>query len=56
MRSVGWPRPAKAAARLMAVVVLPEPPFWKTMPRTLVLMLVLPPLLRRFPEISSGIL
>src|SRR6476620_9110855 len=28
MRSVGLPRSASAAARLMAVVVLPTPPFW----------------------------
>ena len=28
MRRVGLPRRARAAARLMAVVVLPTPPFW----------------------------
>src|SRR5215510_1709396 len=28
IRSVGLPRRARAAARLMAVVVLPTPPFW----------------------------
>src|SRR5437879_11860622 len=27
---VGWPTSAMAAARLMAVVVLPTPPFWLT--------------------------
>src|SRR5437868_6791158 len=27
---VGWPTSAKAAARLIAVVVLPTPPFWLT--------------------------
>src|SRR2546427_4365295 len=31
MRSVGLPRSARAAARLMAVVVLPTPPFWFAM-------------------------
>src|ERR1700733_12206891 len=30
MRSVGRPSRARAAARLMAVVVLPAPPFWLT--------------------------
>src|SRR5438105_7825351 len=28
--SVGWPASARAAARLIAVVVLPTPPFWLT--------------------------
>src|SRR5580765_7546292 len=28
MRSVGLPRSARPAARLIAVVVLPTPPFW----------------------------
>src|SRR3954466_8344437 len=31
MSSVGWPRSASAAARLMAVVVFPTPPFWLAM-------------------------
>src|SRR5438309_7060756 len=31
MSSVGLPRRASAAARLMAVVVLPTPPFWFAM-------------------------
>src|SRR4051812_46212028 len=31
MSSVGLPRSASAAARLMAVVVLPTPPFWLAM-------------------------
>src|SRR3954468_20428667 len=31
MSSVGLPRRASAAARLMAVVVLPTPPFWLAM-------------------------
>src|SRR5713101_4004775 len=31
MRSVRLPRSARAAARLMAVVVLPTPPFWFAM-------------------------
>src|SRR5437773_8739713 len=31
MSSVGLPRSARAAARLMAVVVLPTPPFWFAM-------------------------
>jgi len=30
MRSVGRPSRARAAARLIAVVVLPTPPFWLT--------------------------
>src|ERR1700719_2613661 len=35
MRSVGRPSRARAAARLMAVVVLPTPPFWLTTAMTL---------------------
>ena len=31
MSSVGLPRSDRAAARLMAVVVLPTPPFWLAM-------------------------
>ena len=35
MRRVGRPSRARAAARLMAVVVLPTPPFWLTTAMTL---------------------
>src|SRR4051812_48093207 len=35
MRSVGSPSRAMAAAKLMAVVVLPTPPFWLTTAMTL---------------------
>src|SRR5207245_6053009 len=36
MSNTGWPSSASAAPRLMAVVVLPTPPFWLTTARTVV--------------------